>query len=97
MELEACLRAQAKLIEPSASSWGHIEGSKNVSMMFSKAGSYAQAWHNVHTASSCACKMWLQKQLYNLNKARVEATLGTICTQPALVHTSSDYKNEFII
>jgi hypothetical protein len=41
MEPEACLRAHAKLIEPSASSWGHIEGSQNVSMMLSKAGSYA--------------------------------------------------------
>jgi hypothetical protein len=41
MEPEACLGAQAKLIEPSASSWGHIEGSQNVSMMLSKAGSYA--------------------------------------------------------
>jgi hypothetical protein len=80
MEPEACLRAQAKLIEPSASSWGHIEGSQNVSMMLSKAGSYAQAWHNVHTACSCAYKMWLQKQIYNLYKARVKARLATMRT-----------------
>jgi hypothetical protein len=97
MEPEACLRAQANLIEPSASSWGHIEGSQNVSMMLSKVGSYAQAWHNVHTASSCAYKMWLQKQIYNLCKARVKARLRTMCTQPALVHTTREYENEFII
>jgi hypothetical protein len=59
MDLEACLRAHAKLIEPSASSWGHIEGSQNVSMMLSKAGSYAQTWHNVHTANTCAFNKWL--------------------------------------
>jgi hypothetical protein len=61
MQPEACMRAQAKLHEPSASPWGHIEGSQNVSVMLAEAGSYAQAWHNVHSASSCSYNMWLQK------------------------------------
>jgi NADP-dependent 3-hydroxy acid dehydrogenase YdfG len=66
-------------------------------MMLSKAGSYAQAWHNVYTANSCAYEMWLQKQIYNLNKTHAKARLGTMYTQPALVHTTRDYKNEFKI
>jgi hypothetical protein len=97
MEPEACLIAQAKLIEPSASSWGHIEGSQNVSMMLSKAGSYAQAWHDVHTASTSAFNMWLQTYILKSMKTRNEPKLGTMSTQPVLVHTTHDYKNEFII
>jgi hypothetical protein len=60
MQPEACMRARAKLHEPSASQWAHIEGSQNVSVMLAEASSYAQAWHNVHTASSCSYNMWLQ-------------------------------------
>jgi hypothetical protein len=73
MEPKACLRAQAKIIEPSASSWSHIEGSQNVSMMLSEAGSYAQAWHNVHTASTCAFYTWLQTYFFKSMKSRIEA------------------------
>jgi hypothetical protein len=43
MQPEACMRVQAKLIKPLASSWGHIEGSQNVSMRLAEAGAYAQA------------------------------------------------------
>jgi hypothetical protein len=60
MQPEACMRAQAKLHEPSARPWGHIEGSQNVSVMLAKAGPYAQACHNVHTASTWAYNKWLQ-------------------------------------
>jgi hypothetical protein len=41
MQPEACIRALAKLIEPSASRLSHIEGSQNVTMMLVDAGSYA--------------------------------------------------------
>jgi hypothetical protein len=61
MQLGACMRAQANLHEPSSTPRGHIEGSQNVSMMLAEAGSYAQAWHNVYSASSCSYNMWLQK------------------------------------
>jgi hypothetical protein len=59
MQLEACMRAQAKLPEPSASPWAHIKESQNVTMMLAEAGSYAQAWHNVLTTINCAFNMWL--------------------------------------
>jgi hypothetical protein len=57
MQPEACMRAQAKLHEPLASPLGHIEGSQNGSVMLAEAISYAQAWHNVHSASSCSYNM----------------------------------------
>jgi hypothetical protein len=46
------MRAHAKLHEPLGSPRSHIERSQNETMMLAEAGSYAQAWHNVHTAST---------------------------------------------
>jgi hypothetical protein len=66
-------------------------------MMLVEAGSYAQAWYNVHTTRNSEFNMLLQKQTNILSKARLKSRLATMCTQPALVHTTRDYKNEFII
>jgi hypothetical protein len=65
-------------------------------MMLVEAGSYAQAWHNVQTARNSEFNMLPQKQTNILCKARLKSRLATMCTQPALVHLTCDYKNKLI-
>jgi hypothetical protein len=50
----------------------------------------AQARHNVHTASTCAYNTWLQKWVYNLSRAGLKLRLGTKCTWPIRVQSTSD-------
>jgi hypothetical protein len=64
-------------------------------MMLVEAGSYAQAWHNVRTTRNSEFNMLLQKQTNIPSKAHLKSRLATMCTQPALVHSTCDYKHIF--